>query len=383
MIRTTFATPVFSGARFDGNGVPVDVLPELAAYRDLVVAWAKHLWSADNPNRRRLPKGFEDGFRLMLERVEPGSARPVLERWMPEDEQPQLFNADYFDQARDKIAHVLGEVANDNADCLKDLPDDLFQKFNRLGRKLRPDEYIEFRRDRDTPGPRYDRTTRMRILREVGRDYEDDVDVVGQVTEARRAGDKSFRLDLADAPNVIIECGEDRFSVGTWALHSGQTVRVLGTGIYSASGQLLRVTTVDDVVVQGPVGASSKIGEQIESLRALEDGWLDGEGFAIDGPGLDWVAAVLNRMVASKLLPFPFIYPTEEGGVRVEWSTDRWELGVTFDLASHHARALAADMQSDDFEESQFDWLDKYAESKLVAFVVDHLKEEGDAGDGH
>lgn len=379
MVRITFATPVFSGARFDGTGVPVDVLPELAGYRDLIVAWAKHLWNTANPQRRRLPKGFEDGFRLTLERVETGSAVPVLERWLP-DGQQQLFAVDYFDQARDEIARVLEQVANDNAEVLRDLPDELFQKFNRLGRRLRADEYIEFRRDKNTPGPRYDRTTRVRILRQVGREYEDDVDVVGQVTEARRAGDKSFRLALADNPNVIVDCGEDRFAVGTWALHTGQTVRVIGTGVYSGTGQLLRVTTVDDVTVQGPVGASSKISEQVDALRALEAGWLDGEGDAIDGPGLEWVSAVLNRMAATALLPFPFIYPTEDGGVRAEWSTERWELGVTFDLKGHTARALVTDIRSDKFEESEFDWANKQAESQLAAFVADHLKEgSGDA----
>ena len=79
-------------------------LPELAAYRDLVLAVAKALFQGRNPQRQRLPKGFEGGFRLVLDRVEPGSAVPNVCRVV--DEALSLFPGlvgvpDLFDEARD------------------------------------------------------------------------------------------------------------------------------------------------------------------------------------------------------------------------------------------------------------------------------------------
>jgi hypothetical protein len=40
MSRSPFATLIFRGKRFDGAVMPLEALPELAAYRDLVAAVA-------------------------------------------------------------------------------------------------------------------------------------------------------------------------------------------------------------------------------------------------------------------------------------------------------------------------------------------------------
>ena len=65
MERIPFTTLVFQGPRFGEAAMPLEALPELAAYRDLLIAVAKSLFQADNPDRHRLPKGFESSFRLV------------------------------------------------------------------------------------------------------------------------------------------------------------------------------------------------------------------------------------------------------------------------------------------------------------------------------
>ena len=71
--RTTFMIPVFRGKRFENHEVPLDVLPDLAAYRDLVLELARHLFLAGSPSRKRVPKGFVDSFQLVL-RIVPARA---------------------------------------------------------------------------------------------------------------------------------------------------------------------------------------------------------------------------------------------------------------------------------------------------------------------
>ena len=73
--ETVFAALVMHGHRFQRHALPLDVLQELDAYRRLVVDVAKAVFLQNQPGRKRVPKGFEDGFALYVRAVEPGSAR--------------------------------------------------------------------------------------------------------------------------------------------------------------------------------------------------------------------------------------------------------------------------------------------------------------------
>ena len=57
-------THIFKGGRFDDNGLDVDVLPEVIAYKNILVETAKEIWRRKNPDRERLPKNFEDSLTL-------------------------------------------------------------------------------------------------------------------------------------------------------------------------------------------------------------------------------------------------------------------------------------------------------------------------------
>lgn len=69
---------------------------------------------------------------------------------------------------------------------------------------------------------------------------------------------------------------------------------------------------------------------QMESLRRLQDGWLDGEGKAPSEAGLDWMAQQLDLHLSGRTTPY--LYPTLEGGVRAEWTLGRWEVSLDVDL---------------------------------------------------
>jgi hypothetical protein len=170
----------FAGGRFDAHAIPFDVLPDLAAYRNLLVEVAKMLFKRRNNNRVRVPKGFEDSFQIGLEHVEGGHSAVAIGIRLPARQtSPQAdlgFPAyEEFQEAKmyvdDLIRHVqtTGEVPND-------FPMELAGRFNPFGQSLQPGEFIEL--GYDTPDPvRYDtlirnesfcrerKPTRMRLMR--------------------------------------------------------------------------------------------------------------------------------------------------------------------------------------------------------------------------
>lgn len=88
----------FEGKRFEGHALDIECTQELIAYRTLVLECAKELWRRNNPDRVRLPKRFEDGFRLEFDRIDPGSATIPLRR-VRDVLQGELDLGDDFDEA--------------------------------------------------------------------------------------------------------------------------------------------------------------------------------------------------------------------------------------------------------------------------------------------
>jgi hypothetical protein len=73
------------------------------------------------------------------------------------------------------------------------------------------------------------------------------------------------------------------------------------------------------------------VAERIDELRQLEDGWLDGEGEAPDDLCLD----ILESDLREHKLPCPYIYPTVDGNVTLEWERPNGRslvLEIDFDL---------------------------------------------------
>lgn len=66
---------------------------------------------------------------------------------------------------------------------------------------------------------------------------------------------------------------------------------------------------------------------QIDCLRALEDGWLDGrEGTNYTPAFLDQMELVITNFTDNYKVPLPYIYPNPEGSVQVEWITHDYEI---------------------------------------------------------
>lgn len=92
---------------------------------------------------------------------------------------------------------------------------------------------------------------------------------------------------------------------------------------------------------------STPVAAQWEALRALRDGWLDGEGRAPSPEGLDRLAARFDEYYPDRL-PAPRIYPTPAGGAWLEWTLGSVEVNVEVDLVTGAAEWHSVDLASGD-----------------------------------
>jgi hypothetical protein len=381
MSKSPFVTLIFRGGRFQKAAMPLEVLPELAAYRDLVLAVAKALFQAGNPGRQRLPKGFEAGFRLVLERVDSGSAVPVISRVTDQAETRMLFtamgSADWFDRARDLVEQGIGAVSK-AALPPGELSKEILARFNTFGRTLADDESIIVAQPGKREGALYDRAVRRKLVLQAQATYEDDVDLLGEV----RAADKDaegFALRTADGRKLDVRTPPLFFPLALRSLGEAALVRVRGSGLYDADGTLIKVTMATDVSLaeegdeQTRPGCPTPVDAQVESLRALEHGWYDESSPAYEPTSLHWLAKLLTGLLDGFQLPRPYIYPTPEGLARAEWSGATWEIVGNFDLGARSADVIAARNDSDEMHEITVPLGEPGGESKLGRFLTEHL----------
>lgn len=381
MTKSPFVTLIFRGGRFHKATMPLEALPELAAYRDLVLAVAKALFQAGNPGRQRLPKGFEAGFRLVLERVDPGSAVPIISRVTDQPAMKMLFPAasapDWFDQARDLVERGIGAVGK-GAATPEELSKEILARFNTFGRTLADDESIVVAQPGKRDGAVYDRTVRRKLVLQAQATYEDDVDLLGEV----RAADKDaegFALRTADGRKLDVRTPPLFFPLALRSLGDAALVRVRGAGLYDADGTLVKVTMATDVSLaeegdeQTRPGCPTPVDAQVESLKALDAGWYDESSPAYAPASLQWLSKLLTGLLDGFQLPRPYIYPTPEGLARAEWSGSTWEIITSFDLGARSADVIAARNDSDELHEITVPLGEPGGESKLGRFLTEHL----------
>ena len=258
-IETTIelATLRFDGQRFEDHSLDVECTQELIAYRILVLECAKELWRSRNLDRVRLPRGFEDGFRVQFDRLEPGSTVVPLRR-VREMIQGELDLGDEFDEAA-KLVDAAIDAANRDDLLPVQLPPNVIPLFGSFGRTLRDDEVLFTRArgsDRETP---YTAKARARLSEWVGPTYEDKVELVGEVRMAN-LGPGAFRLQVAEAGWQV----EGRFDPTQEALvldalknHRDVRLRVKGTAEFSTRDrQIKRLIRIDEVgLAAAEVGA--------------------------------------------------------------------------------------------------------------------------------
>jgi hypothetical protein len=383
-----FVSLIFRGARFGAAEMPVEALPEIVAYRDLVVAVARDMYLAAHADRQKVPKGFEASFGLRMTGVTEGSTKPTLQRVRHDRlglsadaaRQAELFGTpdDYFDSARDLVEEVIAA-----ASAGKPLPDAFKRatlvRFNAFGRTLDDDDEIVVAKANTTTGAHYNKAVRGKLLLQTEGTHTEAVEVIGLFRMAD-LDTNGFALRTPDGDKIPVLCPPVFVNVAKASFHEEADVRVRGLGVYNVEGKLLRITDAIDVRLADDDDAVASaacevpIGDQLASLRKLSDGWLDGSGTAYDADALDWVQGLLTGLTTGLQLATPFVYPTPEGQISVEWASRRWDIAVTLDVATRSAEALAVSTaDSNAFLEIAVQLDRPGAEASLGGFIAERL----------
>lgn len=122
-VQKKLVTHTFKGKRFEDHGLDLDVLPDLFAFKELLVTTAKELWRRNHPDRQRLPKNFEDSLCLKFYEVKESSAAVPIFREMESDGQGNLWPLNQPDELDEAV--VLVTDAAYAADTDQPLPDRL------------------------------------------------------------------------------------------------------------------------------------------------------------------------------------------------------------------------------------------------------------------
>ncbi len=115
------------------------------------------------------------------------------------------------------------------------------------------------------------------------------------------------------------------------------------------------------------------IGWQLDQLRLLKDGWLEGDGLSPPRSGLDWLQDAFDRHFPDEA-PLPHLYPTEAGGVQAEWAIGSIEVSLDLNLGTHSGEWHALGTETGEVEErilngdDSSDW--KWLSSRIEAMVA-------------
>jgi hypothetical protein len=196
--KREFATLRVTGPRFDDHGLDIDVLPELISYKRLLIETAQEIWRRRNPERQRLPKGFEANVVIKFFRLQPGSTEVPLVRQV---EKCQASLLPLFDEQPDEIDEAAIDAAGSGRSAPETLLRSVIPFFREFGQTLREDEAIIIRAGPRGNVARYDGQVRERVLLWGEQVYKDMIDLSGEVrsTDLDRC---SFALKLDDGRKV-------------------------------------------------------------------------------------------------------------------------------------------------------------------------------------
>ena len=324
----------YVGARFEKHRLPLDVLPDLSAFRDLLVSFMKAEWKATQKKRVRLPKGFEKSVAFDLAGIGEGSAVPLLE-W--DKEVAQLLLPDFKDEletlvadAYSKVLHLIDE-ANDNVSATG-LPPATIRALNRFGSGLLDDEKIEFVHSQGKDGREvYLNSDRRKRLITRGRDsYETRFESTGKLLGSEKDANGILGLIKVETDQhgtISIPVPPERVKEEFDGSMDGDvqfrlTIELDNKDVFKRVVDVFDVDLIDAAMVAN----LERCRKRLAALAELAEGWHDGNGKAM-APAA--ISAARKLLSARPLLAeFYYIYPTDNGGVLFEFVHSGWDYSV-------------------------------------------------------
>ena len=265
-----FLKPRLNGERFKGGVIPLEILNDISALREMIIDVAKWRYMEDHPERERLPKNFAQNVSLNLVGVDEGSAIPLIDFAVHAPGSPSAPElpgmpsevAGYFENARDSIIDAI--YAAERGGAITDhLPQRLLRHFNGIGTRLRGDESFEFKHPRTEQSAKLNQETRHRLLEASAiKELAEEVSVRGSIPEVDQDR-MSFELQLANGRKLVARMRDHELDtiIDSFNKYSaGAKVMIRGIGRYDRDRRLAKLETIDEVVTLHPLDVSARLG---------------------------------------------------------------------------------------------------------------------------
>jgi len=323
------------GARFERGRLPVDSLVELEKYQEIIRVAATAEWRKAHGGKEP-PTDFQSSVSLTIERIDEGSADVYLAF------EQQAVYAEYQAQARDSADATIVAAYSDAP--LPELPylteaeeQELRGGIAQLGKTLQPDQSIEYYPD----GPDSTPITITVATRKEAADRLFGIEnFLISDDETTEASELTTRIESLVGRVTVIDADKQHFTLelpdggsvgGLYKNNPGLLEDLRAVVNSTARGPLTRISGKlqskngapwrfkESTEVQQVEFDDTPWGRRLTEFAQLRPGWDGGGASQISSPALD-AAQQLLRAVDSAEVERPGVYPTEEGGILVEWA---------------------------------------------------------------
>lgn len=321
----------YKGSRFRNARLPVEVLADLPAFRDLLVSYAKDEWRRRNLDRQRVPKGFDKSLAFDLITIEEGSAIPRLE-WNRDSAQVNLPGF------ADEIEEIV-EAAYDDVVALIDGQDgritalnaEKVRALNRFGAGLRDNETIELTSRSNGGVVYFDALRRKQLITGARETYLTRIEGVGELIGTYVPSGYQGHIVVRTEKYGNINIPVDPLQI--YEEFANELNNEVQFELLAELDSQDRFRSVSDVFEVGIVfdevrAVFEKAMKRLSELRALADGWHDGAGKQIAGDALEGVGQFFAQRPA--FCELYRIYPTEEAAILIDFEIYGWDYSIEF-----------------------------------------------------
>lgn len=368
-----FIAPVFKGDRFTNHHLPVQAFPDFIAYEAIIRAIAKELYFSTHKGKTRLPKGFQERFKLSLTDIEPGSVVSVLSREFESEQKED----DEFDRARDLLNEFISSVNNQKP--LEKFPKKVISLFEDLGKGLQLGDSIELRIPGKNTSSTYSKAIRSQILSISKKAYLDVCYLTGSISGFEAEKRKLFIvLEDGQAIEGPLDPSFDMLLRDIAPKYKKQDIAVTLVGLarYLPDGSVAEIKKLQHLIVyqEGIPEFFPNPKAQFEILGDLKKGWLDGSGESFEQSDVDAVQEWLENFLKAGDIPAPFIYPADHGVIECEWSLGYWDTSFSFLPAQKAVVLHAAHVNSQAVQEDRLFLQDQESIEKAKQFLNNLLR---------
>lgn len=338
----------FVGGRFDGQGFPLDGIQELAKYQRLVLEVAKQVWVEQNPGKK-IPDNLIDQVRLRLIDIQPGSQKTYF---LPPVEQAFPGILTLRELTEDRIHTTFNEIIKANYGSLAEADPGVVTAYRVIGSSLTGDEMLAIRPER-ADEVRYGRTEHDLLLAGLrGLRFERTGTLVGVLDDLGSAN--KFTLIDAEGRSIPGKFSDPDVWVAFHTLHNQKAQADLiwldcDYVISEKDSTVLRISEVREANLFGK--SSNPMAVRLAGFAALPEGHADGEGERTEVFAIQAALEVLDGIVEYGWAE-PALFPSLEGGVRMEWLTEHSHTVLTVDNDAHFdAFHLNVDTGEEAFDE--------------------------------